>query len=65
MSPEQVTGQKLDLRTDLYTTGIVVFELLTGVSPFRRRDPLEAAHKQVTEMPDLQTAGIPRLWCPS
>jgi hypothetical protein len=59
MSPEQVTGQKLDLRTDLYTTGIVVFELLTGVSPFRAETPLAAAHKQVTETPNLETPGIP------
>jgi len=64
MSPEQETGQKLDLRTDLYTTGIVVFELLTGVSPFRAETPLEAAHKQVTEVPDLQTPGIPAALAP-
>jgi serine/threonine protein kinase len=64
MSPEQVTGQKLDLRTDLYTTGIVVFELLTGVSPFRAESPLEAAHKQVTEAPNLQTPGIPATMVP-
>ena len=63
MSPEQVTGQKLDLRTDLYTTGIVVFELLTGVSPFRAETPLEAAHKQVTEAPNLHTPGIPAPEC--
>jgi serine/threonine protein kinase len=64
MSPEQVMGQKLDLRTDLYTTGIVIVELLTGVSPFRAPNPLEAAHKQVTQMPDLQAAGIPPLLVP-
>jgi len=64
MSPEQVTGQKLDLRTDLYTTGIVVFELLTGVSPFRAETPLEAAHKQVTEAPNLHTPGIPAPMAP-
>jgi hypothetical protein len=64
MSPEQVTGQKLDLRTDLYTTGIVVFELLTGVSPFRAETPLEAAHKQVTEAPNFQTPGIPATMVP-
>jgi hypothetical protein len=59
MSPEQVTGRKLDPRTDIYTTAIVVFELLTGVSPFRGETPLEVAHKQVTEEPNLQTPGIP------
>jgi eukaryotic-like serine/threonine-protein kinase len=59
MSPEQVTGQKVDLRTDLYSAGIVVFELLTGISPFQAATPLGSAHKQVTEMPDFQAAGIP------
>jgi serine/threonine protein kinase len=64
MSPEQVMGQKLDLRTDLYTAGIVIFELLTGISPFRAATPIDAAHKQVTEMPDLQTPGIPPILVP-
>jgi serine/threonine protein kinase len=64
MSPEQVTGRRLDLRTDIYTTGIVLFELLTGVSPFRAESLLEAAHKQVKEQPDLQTPGIPAALAP-
>jgi hypothetical protein len=59
MSPEQVTGRKLDLRTDIYTTGIVMFELLTGISPFRAESPIDSAHKQVTEVPDFLTDGIP------
>ncbi len=64
MSPEQVMGQKLDLRTDIYTTGIVLVELLTGISPFRAATPIDAAHKQVTETPDLQAAGIPPVLAP-
>jgi len=59
MSPEQVTGRKLDLRTDIYTTGIAMFELLTGISPFRAESPIDSAHKQVTEVPDFLTDGIP------
>ncbi|HXK08786.1 MAG TPA: protein kinase [Vicinamibacteria bacterium] len=59
MSPEQVTGRDLDLRTDVYTVGIVVYELLTGASPFRADTPIATAHRQVTEMPDLQAPGIP------
>ncbi len=64
MSPEQVTGRKLDLRTDIYTTGIVLFELLTGISPFRSENLMEAAHKQVKEEPDLRTPGIPAALAP-
>jgi serine/threonine-protein kinase len=64
MSPEHVRGQKLDLRTDVYIAGIVLFELLTGISPFRGDTHLEAAHKQVTEMPNLRTPGIPAALVP-
>jgi serine/threonine protein kinase len=64
MSPEHVKGQKLDLRTDVYIAGIVLFELVTGISPFRADTHLEAAHKQVTEMPDLHTPGIPAALVP-
>jgi serine/threonine protein kinase len=64
MSPEQVTGRKLDLRTDIYTTGIVLFELLTGVSPFRAETLLETAHKQVKDEADLRTPGIPEALAP-
>jgi predicted Ser/Thr protein kinase len=57
MSPEQAQGQKLDFRTDIYSVGIVVFELFTGQVPFRGDNPVATVLKQIEEAPDLE--GVP------
>jgi predicted Ser/Thr protein kinase len=51
MSPEQVRGERVDARSDLYSLGIVVFELLTGRVPFRAETPLAVLMKHVHEEP--------------
>ena len=49
MSPEQVKGLQLDGRSDLYSLGIVFYEILTGTVPFKADSTLSVALKQVGE----------------
>jgi len=49
MSPEQVEGRRLDLRTDIYSLGCVMYEALTGVRAFSGKNSLVIMHKQAKE----------------
>jgi serine/threonine-protein kinase len=51
LSPEQAQGHPVDERADLYSIGIVLYELLTGSPPFDAESPVTIALKQVSEEP--------------
>ena len=62
LAPEQVSHGASDARTDVYATGVMLFELLTGVQPHRGESALEVAHKHVDNAvpaPSSVTPGLP------
>jgi len=61
MSPEQAQGRKLDLRSDLYSMGVVTFELFSGDVPFRGETPIATIIKQIQQPPPLDGPEAARL----
>jgi serine/threonine protein kinase len=60
MSPEQARGDPVDARSDLYSMGVVLFEIFTGDVPFHGDSPVATVIKQLNESPPLTgTSGLP------
>ena len=61
LSPEQARGETADARSDLYSAGCLLFELLAGRPPFAGDDPVSLAYQHVHEQPPRTDTGIPAL----
>lgn len=56
ISPEQARGEQTDERTDIYSVGVIMYELLTGQVPFDGDTPVSIAIKQMQQEPVLPTS---------
>jgi beta-lactam-binding protein with PASTA domain/predicted Ser/Thr protein kinase len=61
LAPEQAQGQRVDARSDLYSVGIVLYEMLTGTVPFKGDSAVTVALKHVNEMAPEPAQLVPGL----
>jgi serine/threonine protein kinase len=62
MSPEQAKGEEVDHRTDIFSLGIVLYEMLTGVHPFKGEYEAAVLHSIITDEPEplvVRNPGLP------
>jgi serine/threonine-protein kinase len=64
ISPEQVRGEELDHRSDLYSVGVILFELLTGKLPFTGEETMDVLVKHAKEAPPSFAEVGASLWVP-
>ena len=61
LSPEQARGEQVDARSDIYSTGCLLFELLTGRPPFQGDSPVSVAYQHVREEPPTPSSIEPEV----
>ena len=61
LSPEQARGAPVDDRSDLYSVGVLLYELLTGVAPYNGDTPVEIAMKHLSAVPEPPSAKRPEV----
>ncbi len=61
MSPEQIRGQAVDTQSDIFSFGVVLFEMLTGVHPFKKASPLDTASSILRDEPSPLSDYVPEL----
>ncbi len=64
IAPEQALGKEVTARTDLYSLGILAYEMLTGAPPFKAETPIAIVMKQIHEAPPPMSVSVPGLSVP-
>jgi serine/threonine-protein kinase len=61
LSPEQARGERVDARSDIYSTGVLLYELLTSQPPFTAESPFAIAYQHIFEDPAPPSERVPDL----
>ena len=54
ISPEQAKGDETDCTSDIYSVGVMMYEMLSGQLPFDAEDAVEVAIKQISDQPEIR-----------